>query len=356
MGAQKFRVWAADTAESLDDWTQALQHWPKAEVFADPLYVRLYEDSSCRAHCASLQSDDGTVLFPFLLRSIPDESGPDDRKARCFDIVTPYGYGGPFFWDSQDSKALAKRFWTLFDEWAKSADVVSEFIRFSLFGDSILPYPGTTEFKQDNVVRLLDLPEDDMWMDFEHKVRKNVKKATRSGLEIVTDLNGERFEDFFQIYVDTMDRREAGEGYYFTREYFKSIHRDLAGKFVYFHALLDGQVISTELVLLSKDSAYSFLGGTSSDAFSMRPNDLLKFEIMRWCQSSGRSNYVLGGGFEAEDGIFRYKLAFAPHGRRPFSIGFRIHDDLRYEELVNSKAALNERWQPAEGYFPVYRG
>ena len=62
------------------------------------------------------------------------------------------------------------------------------------------------------------------------------------------------------------------------------------------------------------------------------------------------------GGFEAEDGVFRYKLAFAPYGRRPFSVGFRIHDDLRYEELVDSKAASNERWQPAEGYFSVYRG
>nr|WP_240148372.1 GNAT family N-acetyltransferase [Diaminobutyricibacter tongyongensis] len=217
-----------------------------------------------------------------------------------------------------------------------------------------MSYPGTVEVRQDNVVCDLGLEPDALWMSFDQKVRKNVKKAQRSGVVVEVDTTGSRFDEFIAIYEATMDRRGADGGYYFQREFFEAIHREMPGQFAYFHALLDGAVISTELVLLSQESGYSFLGGTLDHAFAVRPNDLLKYEVMRWLAESGRRWFVLGGGYEAGDGIFRYKRAFAPNGIRPFAVGMRIIDPDSYRRLVEHRQA--EQAEPLrQGFFPEYR-
>jgi hypothetical protein len=69
--------------------------------------------------------------------------------------------------------------------------------------------------------------------------------------------------------------------------------------------------------------------------------------------------YVLGGGYTVRDGIFRYKLSFAPTGETTFRVGMKVHSSERYDELSCWRAAWEEahgrQWVPASGYFPQYR-
>jgi hypothetical protein len=335
----------ADAAE----WVQLWEAWPEREVFAHPAYLALFADEGA-TRCAVYRGDGFTVLYPFILRDVPGAAPAGAVPAR--DTTTPYGYGGAIVYGASNGSD-ASEFWKHYDEWAAEAGVVSEFVRFSLNADSLLDYPGSTSFKQDNIVRDLAISPDELWMDFEHKVRKNVKKAARSGVEVIVDEDGSQLDDFLAIYESTMDRRDAGTGYYFPRAFFEAIHRDLVGQFVYFHALHDGRIVSTELVLVSETALYSFLGGTLSDSFDLRPNDLLKHEVMLWGITRGKRHFVLGGGFQPDDGIFRYKKAFAPSGARPFSVGTRVVDPARYAELTMS---LNPARPDDSEFFPAYRG
>jgi hypothetical protein len=320
-----FEVLTADDPRWLERW----QAWPEREVHAHPEYVRLFEGEG-RPLCAV---DDG-VLYPFLLRRDP------------IDLVTPYGYGGAFRTGEADGDA----FWRAFDSWAAEQGVVSELVRFSLFPDRLLPYPGDREQRLVNVVRDLEPSADELWMDYEHKVRKNVKKARRSGLRVEIDETGERLNDFLRLYGHTLERRDAFDRYRFPRELFERIRDRLAGQFVYAHALDGDRVVSSELALVSATSVYSFLGGTEVTAFPLRPNDLLKVELIRWAEEAGKRRFVLGGGFRADDGIFRYKRSFAPHGLVPFEIGTRVLRPDAYEALVE-RAGGN----PEPGFFPAYR-
>ena len=156
-----------------------------------------------------------------------------------------------------------------------------------------------------------------------------------------------------------MDRRGAGRGYYFPMEFFEKLRLDLPDGACWFHALLGDEVVSTELVLLSTATVYSFLGGTAEAAFDCRPNDLLKYEIIRWAKARGYQRYVLGGGYEPGDGIFRYKRSFSPRGTIPFRVGRRIHQPDKYRRLVAARSsyekALGVHWTPKAGYFPEYR-
>lgn len=341
-------------------WADVWNAWPMREVHAHPGYVGLYADGKkCHALCAFFESPGGRVLYPFVLRDISLEPYWTVNIGPAWDIVTPYGYGGPFVWGNGDFTRIADEFWPHFDAWAAQQCVVSEFVRFALFKENLLPYPSDPKEILQNVVRDLDADQNSIWMDFKHKVRKNVKRAQSNDIIIELDTTGKRFDDFFQIYNSTMDRRKADKAYYFNRSYFDAIHHDLVGNFIYFHAIHEGKVISTELILLSDQNVYSFLGGTDITSFSLRPNDLLKYEIIIWAKKHGKKRFILGGGYQPGDGIYEYKFSFAPNGSIPFFVGHRILLKDLYDKLITNRSLLAEsqgiEWFPRPDYFPQYR-
>ena len=165
---------------------------------------------------------------------------------------------------------------------------------------------------------------------------------------------------FLSTYHATMDRRNADRTYYFQSSFFERLCETLEGSYAFFHASLDGVVVSTELVLVSDENVYSFLGGTDPGAFSARPNDLLKYTVIEWARSQGKKRFVLGGGYRPDDGILRYKLSFAPQGRIPFCVGRRILDERLYSVAVAARGAAehartDSQWEPRTDFFPAYR-
>ena len=123
---------------------------------------------------------------------------------------------------------------------------------------------------------------------------------------------------------------------------------------MYFHVFYEGKVISTELVIYGAENCYSYLGGTNREYFDLRPNDFLKYEIIKWAKEKGLKNFVLGGGYGADDGIFQYKTCLAPRGIVDFYIGRKIFDKEKYKSLVEIRANENPSCRES-GYFPQYR-
>jgi hypothetical protein len=352
----KLEIWNARRAADASRWEAVHRAWAGREVFAAPAYVRLFAEDHDEPLAAYAETASGFILYPFVLRPITTPHLIDGTRP-AVDLTSPYGYGGAFH--SGATEVDAKEFWSAFEEFCRSRGVVSEFTRLCLFEDRRLPHPGPTQQKLVNVVRDLRTPQDEMWREFDHKVRKNVNKARRLGVSIEVDETGARLDDFLRIYEATMDRRHARSTFYFPREFFRIIIDELAGQFLFFHAVHGERIVSTELVLSSADTLYSFLGGTERSAFDLRPNDLLKVEVTRWGQDHGKARFVLGGGYAADDGIFRYKRAFAPHGLVPYSVGTRVFDERTYARLVDAHVAQGRHrlpgWQRDPGFFPAYR-
>jgi hypothetical protein len=165
--------------------------------------------------------------------------------------------------------------------------------------------------------------------------------------------------ELVDIYHATMARNEARRDYYFPRDFFETIIRDLPDQQL-FHVWHEDELISTELLLVSARFVYSFLGGTRDGTQHLRPNDLLKHAVVEWAQKERKSAYVLGGGYRAGDGVFRYKCAFAPRGVVPFYVGNAILDEEAYSALNAARQRWEEnrgnKWTPAPGFFPRYRG
>lgn len=351
----QFGVWEADKPADRQSWLTCWQSWPQHEIHAHPDYVRLTAPGpTSRPCCAYWRSREGNVLYPFLLRDLQPEPCWSASIGPATDTITPYGYGGPFVWEAGNRSLLAVRFWDEMDRWASNHQVVSEFVRFSLFEDNLLEYPGLRTENQMNVVRCLEPHFDEIVRGLPSRVRYDVRRSQREGIVVERDATGARIDDFLRLYRSTMDRRKARSCYYFSPEFFHTIHRDLAGHFIYFHALHRGQVVSSDLILVSAESIYLYLSATDSTAYGLRPNHPLKLETIRWAQELGKRHFVLGGGYEPDDGIFRYKRSFAPGGLTPFHVGQRILRPHDYRQLAANRRGA----APGPGnrsYFPAYR-
>jgi lipid II:glycine glycyltransferase (peptidoglycan interpeptide bridge formation enzyme) len=191
-------------------------------------------------------------------------------------------------------------------------------------------------------------------MDFKQKVRKNVKRANKNELKIIIENAGAYLDDFLKIYYSTMERSNAETEYYFSREFFETMN-GMKDNIMYFHVMYDNKIISTELVIYGSENCYSYLGGTNRDYFELRPNDFLKYEIIKWAKEKGLKNFVLGGGYGADDGIFQYKTCLAPNGIVNFYIGRKIFDMKTYDYLVYLRSEKNPGCIESK-YFPKYRG
>ncbi len=268
-------------------------------------------------------------------------------KGKYFDLISPYGYGGFL-----GEHGVTERMLDEYAGFCRENHFVCEFVRFELGGDYRKKYKGEVETRTHNVVRSLEMPIDEMLMDFEHKVRKNIKHANRENLRILIEENDDHLEDFLRIYYGTMERNDANDSFYFKRDFFETMN-ELTGHYIYVYVIYQEKIISAELIIFGTENAYSYLGGTDKEYFNVRPNDFLKFEAIKWLKERGLKNFVLGGGYGMDDGIFRYKKSLAPNGIVDFYIGRNIFDKGLYDELTKERRASGEDLE--EGFFPVYR-
>jgi CelD/BcsL family acetyltransferase involved in cellulose biosynthesis len=338
-----------DAVADRETWLKRWQDCGR-EPFAHPSYCQLFANAGERAVALVVEIDGQFALVPLIIRPVPKSLADEE----LLDAISPYGYGGPFLSGSLDVDQVMIEV----EDWAAREGLCSAFIRLSL-DVGLSPATRTertsvAEMSENVVINLRQSPEE-LWMNYEHKVRKNVKKALRAGCSVRRDDHMEDVDAFLDVYAATMQRRNAAQWYHFDRRFFVELAEGMTGSYSVFSVLDAGdRVVSVELVLQSDDYLYSFLGGTLEEAFSMSPNDLLKHEAAIYGQHTGRRGYVLGGGYQKDDGIFRYKKAFDPHGVQGFRTAKVVGSKSRYDALVAAHG--RQAGQPADGtFFPAYR-
>ena len=302
-------------------------------------FLFYYDDGSTKAINVVLRRD--IALAEPFIKILPINT--------WFDLSTPYGYGG--FWiDGENYKAVNDAY----EAYCKSNGFVSEFVRFNLFSGYQSHFNGLSKTHTLNVVRSLEISLDDMFKDFEHNVRRNLKKANEAGVRAEIDLTGKRLDDFLEIYYGTMERTGAKKSFFFSKGFFQMI-KSMEGNYVYIHAFYEDKIVSTALFLYDNENCYSFLGGTKQDYFAFYPNYYLNYEAFKWAKYKGLKRFVLGGGYGNDDSIYRYKKSFAPNGICDFYIGKKIYDDEKYRKLIEIRTEEGS-FDKNTLFFPAYRG
>lgn len=350
-----FKVIDVYSKNGTAEYNSLLASFKQVEPYFDLKYIEIFGGGIKDLICYIYKSEnsDDSILMPGHLKPIVFSNDGIEG----YDFTTPYGYTGPLFTNCI-SKTEINIFWNEVDMWNKKNNVVSQFIRFNLnnnhefYNGELLPTMLNIKGK------IID--EDAQWRGFDHKVRKNVNTAVRENLKynvFYMDISDSKIKEFHDIYIETMLRTNAKESFLYPLAKFTEFVNYNPGLVAICTVYFEDHPVSSELLLISKESIYSFLGGTNKNYFDKRPNDFLKFQVINWGRNCGKHNYVLGGGYGFEDGIFKYKKSFFPNDVVNFYTGRKVIDSSRYNLLINkyNNLRINRGLDVVKNnFFPLY--
>jgi hypothetical protein len=343
--------------EQRTTWDAALAGLPKRmrDVYFTAAYGLVWQNNGDgRAMGAIFRHGETTILYPFLLRPLAEAEYLGSGWQGYNDITTAYGYGGPLVHKLGGDEHAMETFRHAFDHWCANSGVVSEFVRFHPLLDTELVMQHHVECSPANttVWCRLDCSQEERLKTLSPPTRRNVRRALGSNLTFQQESSDEAYERFAELYRQTMERRGALPSYFFSDRYFSDF-RELLGPMQSLLSVRYGEkIIAASLFLRSPDFVHYHLGGSDAEYLELRPNNLLFFEAMKWGCSLGCSALHLGGGYEADDDLFRFKAGFSPLRAR-FCIGKRVHDQEAYERATAAREARGP--VARQGFFPAYR-
>lgn len=294
-----------------------------------------YESSSLRA------------VYVYMKRAVDNE---------WFDIITPYGYGGVLFEGVTDSENL-RIFNNLFTEFMASHKIVDNFVRFH-------PLLGNADTNR-SACQVVDLgrtiavnldSEEVIWNNLTSKNRNMIRKAEKKGVEIKYGQGMDLFDEFIRIYNQTMDYDHAVDYYYFKRDFYEAIDRDLKDNYKLFYAVYDEKIIAMSIMLFANGNMHYHLSGSLHEYRSLAPTNLLLYKAALWGLSQGFRHFHLGGGVGSEkDSLYQFKEGFNRSKSYQFSIGKQIFRKDKYDELVERRRTEDKDFDMESSFFPLYR-
>ena len=105
------------------------------DIYFDENYGKLYENvEKGEAVVFKCKTENGEIVNQFIKREIPIKVD----GITYYDIVTPYGYGGPYIVECIDKDKLLKDYEKQFTDYCIDNNIVAEFVRFHpLFNNAL---------------------------------------------------------------------------------------------------------------------------------------------------------------------------------------------------------------------------
>lgn len=294
---------------------------------------------------------EGEVLHRFIRREIQGSSA----STGMYDLISPYGFGGPRLAPSTPSGKgeLLISFQEAFKEYCLESGVVSEFVRFHPFECNSEDFTDMyhVERKRQTVVTDLEGPQV-FEREFSKSVRKKIRKNERVGIETIIRERPSSLEDFKRLYSLTMDRNRATSFYYFNDLYFEKFLAYLKDSILLIEAVYENKIIASALCLFGAGRIHIHLSGTDPDYLHLSPAYSLRNAIAEWGMVNGMSLVHHGGGRtdSQDDSLFMYKRQFGSKVV-DFSVGSKIWNRAVYEDLCESRGSS----PVPTGFFPAYR-
>ena len=313
------------------------------DIYFKEEYAKLYKETEKgEVENFCFENELGKVLFIYIKREVILDN------IKYYDIVTPYGYGGPLIQNCKDKNTdkLISLFWEKFLEYAFLNKIICSFVRFH-------PIEKNYEYSKDSSTVCIDLnSEEQIWSDISSKCRNIIRKAIKNNVMVIEDENLKKINDFQNLYYDTMKKNNADEYYFFKEEFFEQLKFLKEKEITHFYALHEDKIISSILVLMGDEYLHYYLSANSQEGYSLNANSLLLYEIAKYGLKRGYKYFHLGGGYGGDDSpLFKFKSSFHKNHTLSFYIGKKIFNQKIYDELCQ-KAGIDNR---SLNYFPLYR-
>ena len=222
------------------------------DLYFDENYGKLYEKiEKGKAEIFKFENEDGKITNQFLIREIPEKV----NGKTYYDIVTPYGYGGPIINYLKGNKEnLLKEFEKNFKKYAEERNIVSEFVRFHPIKENAIdmkPIYNSTYMRKTLITKLDE--EDVVKKQISKSARKNIRQALNKGVIYKITEKPNDISVFKNIYYSTMDRNHATDYYYFDDEYFQNILNYYKENLILIEAIFEGKTIAAGIYFIYND-------------------------------------------------------------------------------------------------------
>lgn len=321
-------------------------------VFGSLEFARLQEKYHQRiARLFMFGSNEGKVVYPFLLRPLSELPFECESAGAQWDSSTPE-FTGPFGLTQTSVLQFTRAVRCLWSQ----LGVVTEFMHLDPWSDAVRLLPaGAVEFNRDLVWVDTSLSDQELWEShFSHACRKNLKRANREHVRVYEATGLGDVHECHRIYQGTMDRNQALSSYYFPKEYFTEIFETMRQNCRFVMAEYNDRLVAATLYLHDNSNVYSYLGGAEYEYQWVRPTNAIVYDTITWARSNGKRRLILGGGYQPDDGIFRFKASFSQL-RAAFYTFRQIHLVEHYDALCDHWRRSREPSVEASRYFPVYR-
>jgi hypothetical protein len=131
------------------------------------------------------------------------------------------------------------------------------------------------ELAYTHILDVSQMTEDILWKSYKKRVRRDVRKAEKSGITIHEVTHPKEIDSLFNLYLQTMKRNEAYNVW--TKQTLYAIYHRLVqkgwGKI--FLAKLKDEIIAGIILIFSPETTYYFFAASDQKYLSLCPNDLL---------------------------------------------------------------------------------
>jgi serine/alanine adding enzyme len=196
--------------------------------------------------------------------------------------------------DEQIASRLSEEALRLYDD--QKADFLD--LRHRYANDLEFPRAG------EKIMMILNLTAspDDLWKGFDAKLRNQTRKASKSGLSALWSGN-EGLADFYEVFAANM--RDLGSPVH-SGIFFEAILDQFCDTAKLMLVRKDNRVIGGALCLLFRDRMIVPWASSLREYFSLCPNNLLYWEMIRWGCENGYRQFDFGRS-SPDSGTYRFK-------------------------------------------------
>lgn len=338
------------TLSQSEEWDRIVRSFEAYDVYWLSGYVKAFELHGDGVPLLFYYEDEVTRGINVVMkRDVSDDIHFKKSIARntYFDFASPYGYGGWIIEGEHTGKLFLS-----YENWCINNNIVSEFVRFH-------PIVENSKYCSDayNIIPLgntiaMDISSPEIiWKNLHSKNKNMIRKAIKNGVVIYSGRYPEIYQNFREIYNQTMDKDNAAEYYYFSQDFYESILYDLSKNAHVFYAEYEHEVIAAAIMIYANGFMNYHLSGSIKEYSNLAPSNLLLYEAALWGNANGYKSLYLGGGVgSGEDGLYKFKKSFyKPDDARRFHIGKKVFNRKKYNELLRIRGEVERE------YFPEYR-
>lgn len=323
------------------------------DIYFTKRYGQLCEQiEGGRCESFDFESRNGKIHHMFIKRPIHQVID----GVQYYDLITPYGYGGPLMNSSCKERKinLCIEFKDRFMKYCNNNHIVSEFVRFHPVFNNALDFANI--YSPDCIRKTLGTNlgayEDPVQSEFSKGCRKSIRQALRKGISFRVTEKPDNIDGFMDIYYSSMKRDNAAEFYYFDKTYFVNMLLLLKNNLLFVEAIYEEKAIAAGLYFISDGMIHIHLSGTLSEYLYLSPAYILRYATTLWGKEHGYKMIHHGGGTSnaIDNSLYLFKKQFAKNTEFDFYVGKKIWNQNAYDKLCELVG-----YKSNDDFFPAYR-